>query len=77
MFSRTQKLEISTSRRKRVGWWLGGRWGNSVWITGIRAQLVAHACNPSYIGGSDQEDHSSKPAGANSSGAPILKILST
>jgi hypothetical protein len=28
---------------------------------------VAHACNPSYSGGSDQEDHGSKPAQANSS----------
>jgi hypothetical protein len=27
---------------------------------------VAHACNPSYSGGRDQEDHSSKPAWANS-----------
>jgi hypothetical protein len=26
---------------------------------------VAHACNPSYSGGRDQEDHSSKPAWAN------------
>jgi hypothetical protein len=25
---------------------------------------VAHACNPSYSGGSDQEDHSFKPAQA-------------
>jgi hypothetical protein len=25
---------------------------------------VAHACNPSYSGGRDQEDHSSKPAQA-------------
>jgi hypothetical protein len=24
--------------------------------------LVAHICNPSYSGGRDQEDHSSKPA---------------
>jgi hypothetical protein len=23
---------------------------------------VAHACNPSYSGGGDQEDHNSKPA---------------
>jgi hypothetical protein len=30
--------------------------------------LVAHACNPSYSGGSDQEDH-----GSNSSQDPILK----
>jgi hypothetical protein len=34
---------------------------------------VAHACNPSYSGGKDQEDHSSKPAQANSSKNPILK----
>jgi hypothetical protein len=26
--------------------------------------LVAHACNPSYSGGKDQEDRSSKPAWA-------------
>jgi hypothetical protein len=29
--------------------------------------LVSHVCNPSYTGGRDQEDHSSKPAPANSS----------
>jgi hypothetical protein len=29
--------------------------------------LVAHSGNPSYSGGRDQEDHSSKPAWANSS----------
>jgi hypothetical protein len=28
--------------------------------------LVAHTCNPSYSGGRDQEDHSLKPAWANS-----------
>jgi hypothetical protein len=28
---------------------------------------VAHACNPSYSGGRDQEDGGSKPAWANSS----------
>jgi hypothetical protein len=28
--------------------------------------LVAHVCNPSYSGGTDQEDHSAKPAWANS-----------
>jgi hypothetical protein len=27
---------------------------------------VVHACNPSYSGGRDQEDHGSKPAQANS-----------
>jgi hypothetical protein len=35
--------------------------------------LVAHACNPSFSGGTDQEDYSSKPAEANSSRDPILK----
>jgi hypothetical protein len=34
---------------------------------------VAH----SYSGGRDQEDHSSKPARANSSQDPILKIPNT
>jgi hypothetical protein len=34
---------------------------------------VAHAYNPSYLGGRDQEDQSSKPAWANSSGDPISK----
>jgi hypothetical protein len=34
---------------------------------------VIHTCNPSYSGGRDQEDHSSKPAWANSSRDPILK----
>jgi hypothetical protein len=35
---------------------------------------VAHACNPSYLGGRDQEDHGLKQARANSSQDPILKI---
>jgi hypothetical protein len=35
---------------------------------------VAHAYNPSYSGGRDQEDCGSKPAQANSSRDPILKI---
>jgi hypothetical protein len=38
---------------------------------------VAHACNPSYIGGRDQEDHGSKPAQANSSWDSISKISNT
>jgi hypothetical protein len=38
---------------------------------------VAHACNPSYSGGRDQEDCSLKPARTNSSGDPILKISIT
>jgi hypothetical protein len=39
--------------------------------------LVAHACNPSYSEGSDQEDCGSKPAKASSSRDPILKKPST
>jgi hypothetical protein len=35
---------------------------------------VAHICNPSYLGGGDEEDHSSRPALANSPRAPISKI---
>jgi hypothetical protein len=35
--------------------------------------LVAHACNPTYLGGRDQEDRSSKPAQANSARDPISK----
>jgi hypothetical protein len=34
---------------------------------------VAHACNPSYSGGRDQEDLGSKPAWANRSRDPIPK----
>jgi hypothetical protein len=33
----------------------------------VSLALVAHAHNPSYSGGRDQEDHGSKPAQANSS----------
>jgi hypothetical protein len=33
----------------------------------ISLALVTQACNPSYSGGRDQEDHSSKPAQANGS----------
>jgi hypothetical protein len=38
---------------------------------------VAHACNASYSGGRDQEDHSSKPARGNSPWDPILKKSTT
>jgi hypothetical protein len=34
---------------------------------------VAHACNPSYLGGRDQEDHGLKPAQASSSWDLISK----
>jgi hypothetical protein len=36
--------------------------------------LVAHARNPSYVGGWDQEDHGLRPAWAKSSWDPISKI---
>jgi hypothetical protein len=39
--------------------------------------LVAHTCHPSYSGGRDQEDRSSKPAPVNSLWDPILKIPMT
>jgi hypothetical protein len=39
----------------------------------IRAQ-VAHTCNPSYLGGRDQEDGSSQAALASSLGDPTSKI---
>jgi hypothetical protein len=32
--------------------------------------LVAHACNPSYSGGRDQEDRGSKPAQTNKKPSP-------
>jgi hypothetical protein len=34
---------------------------------------VAHACNPSYSGGRDQEDCGLKPVQANSSQDPVSK----
>jgi hypothetical protein len=37
--------------------------------------LVAQDCNPSYLGGWDPEDHSSRPALANSSPDSISKII--
>jgi hypothetical protein len=39
--------------------------------------LWTHTCNPSYSGGRDQEDHSSKPTWANSSRDPISKKPNT
>jgi hypothetical protein len=35
--------------------------------------MAAHACNPSYSGGTDQEDLGSEPAWANSLREAILK----
>jgi hypothetical protein len=39
--------------------------------------LVTHTCNPSCLGGTDQEDCSLKPAQANSLLDPISKNLIT
>jgi hypothetical protein len=39
-----------------------------------KLRTVAHVCNLSYSGGTDQEDQGSKPAQANSSQDPISKI---
>jgi hypothetical protein len=48
-----------------------------VWATtkklNLSQALVAHACNPSYSGGKDQEDCGLKPAQANSSQDAVLK----
>jgi hypothetical protein len=41
------------------------------------AGIITRVYNPSYSGGRDQEDHSSKPAWVTSSGDPILKIPNT
>jgi hypothetical protein len=41
------------------------------WLTGTSGS--AHACNPSYSGGKDQEDCGLKPAQANSSARPYLE----
>jgi hypothetical protein len=41
--------------------------------TGNSQALVAHICNPSYSGGRNEEDHSTKPAMTNSFQGPISK----
>jgi hypothetical protein len=38
---------------------------------------MAHACNPSYLGGSDQKDPSLKPAQANTLQDAISEIPNT
>jgi hypothetical protein len=43
----------------------------------ISRASAAQACNLSYLGGRDQEDHGSKPVLANSLRGPILKITNT
>jgi hypothetical protein len=44
---------------------------NSGWMP------AAHACNPSYSGGRDENYLGSKPAQENSSRNPIMKITNT
>jgi hypothetical protein len=48
-------------------------WVEQLQIKQTSWALVAHACNPSYSGGRDQEDRGSKPVWANSSWDPISK----
>jgi hypothetical protein len=74
--------EQSSQRRKFTGWWqeqgpefkpqyCRGGGGGACWA------LVGHACNPSHLGGKDQEDQGSRPAWANSSRDPFSKIPNT
>jgi hypothetical protein len=47
-------------------------------LRGVGSQVqMAHACNPSYSGGRDQEDLCSKPAWANNSMSPYLEKNAT
>jgi hypothetical protein len=41
----------------------------------LSQMLVAHACNPSYMEGRDQEDHNSRSAWANNLREPITKLI--
>jgi hypothetical protein len=44
------------------------------WLGSLgKSKVSAHACNPSYSAGRDQEAHDSKPAWANSFRDPALK----
>jgi hypothetical protein len=40
-----------------------------------RLALVAHVCNPSYSGGTDQENQGSKPALSKQFGRPYLEKI--
>jgi hypothetical protein len=42
-------------------------------VKSLEPDSVAHACNPSYSGGREQEDHGPKAVQANSSQDSILK----
>jgi hypothetical protein len=44
-----------------------------VYIALVQPVVVAHACNPSYLGGWDWEDQDLKPAWAESSQDPHLQ----
>jgi hypothetical protein len=53
---------------------MGPRTEKGYWIKmKARPVQVTYSCNPSYLGGRDQEDHGLRPAQANSSQDPILK----
>jgi hypothetical protein len=64
-------LTPSTTKKKKFEFCSHTAWehtkASSHWVP------VAHTCNPSYSGGRDQEDHSSKPALANCSMRPYLE----
>jgi hypothetical protein len=49
---------------------------NNLHLFAIKRSLGAHACNPHYSGGRDQEDCVSKPDQVNSSCDPISKTSS-
>jgi hypothetical protein len=59
---------------------IGMKWGdlscqtfNFAFSSNTCTSPVTYTCNPSYSGGRDQEDHSSKPIQANISQDPISK----
>jgi hypothetical protein len=55
------------------GWWVCGLVpGNQSQIFFGSWVLVAHTCNPSYSGGTDQEDRSLKPAPSKQLVTPYL-----
>jgi hypothetical protein len=53
--------------------YISAHFGNCLKLTLTSRELVAHASNPSYSGGRDQEDHGSKSDWANSAQDPISK----
>jgi hypothetical protein len=66
-FPQNSKQNLVQKKKKKIQ-------EEKLWLS---QELVAHAYNPSYSGGRDQEDQGSKPAWANSSRDCILKIPNT